>query len=288
MSKKLRTAALDTAAIVVGSAVFALGFDLFLEPNQITAGGVSGVSLVIVELSGMGSVGLYTALINIPMFLAGYRRLGKKFFFGSLLGMLVSSLLLDVMALLPVPETEPLVGALFGGLLVGGGLGLVFIRGASTGGTDILARLLRTKFRDMSMGRLMMVIDLVISVLTGIVFRDINKTLYSAVALYVSSIALDSVVYGFDYSRVAMIVSDEHQAIADAITKQLDRGVTFLYGEGAYTGQQKRVILCAVKKQQLAELKELVTDIDPEAFIILQEAHQVLGDGFARYDKDGL
>ncbi len=288
MKPTIREKIIDFTAIIVGSAVFALGFALFLEPNQITAGGVSGIGMVVEALSGVGSVGLWTALINLPLFLVGFRRLGGQFFFGSLLGMVVSSVLIDVFALLPAFETEMLLAALFGGILVGGGLGLVFVRGASTGGTDILARLLKLRFRNLSIGKLMMVVDVVISTVAGLVFGDFNKTLYSFVTLYVSSIALDSVVYGFDYSRVALIISDKNAEIAEKIIRELDRGVTFLDGEGGYTGQRKRVILCAIKKHQLAELNELVTSVDPEAFIILQEAHQVLGDGFARYDKDGL
>jgi uncharacterized membrane-anchored protein YitT (DUF2179 family) len=275
--------------IVAGTAIFALGFDLFLLPNQFAAGGISGVAMVIVGLTGFGSVGTITAILNIPLFIAGYRRLGRQFFLGSLLGMVSSSLFMDLFAvLLPPVEFEPLIAALFGGLVVGGGLGLVFVRNASTGGTDIMARLLRTRFRNLSIGRLMLVVDLVICVVAAVAFRDLTKVLYCIIVLYVSEIAMDSVVYGFDYSRVALIISDHEAAIAAAISDQLDRGATFLDGEGTYTGRKKRVILCAVKKQQLAELKELVTDIDPNAFIILQEAHQVLGDGFARYDKDGL
>jgi uncharacterized membrane-anchored protein YitT (DUF2179 family) len=275
--------------IVAGTAIFALGFDLFLLPNQFAAGGISGVAMVIVGLTGFGSVGTITAILNIPLFIAGYRRLGRQFFLGSLLGMVSSSLFMDLFAvLLPPVEFEPLIAALFGGLVVGGGLGLVFVRNASTGGTDIMARLLRTRFRNLSIGRLMLVVDLVICVVAAVAFRDLTKVLYCIIVLYVSEIAMDSVVYGFDYSRVALIISDHETAIAAAISDQLDRGATFLDGEGTYTGRKKRVILCAVKKQQLAELKELVTDIDPNAFIILQEAHQVLGDGFARYDKDGL
>lgn len=288
LKASIRERAVDGAAIAAGSAIFALGFDVFLVPNQISAGGVSGLAMVFVALTGLGSVGTLSILVNIPLFLAGFRRLGGQFFFGSLLGMALSSALLDVFALLPTAQTEPLVGALFGGLLVGAGLGLVFIRGASTGGTDILARLLRLKFRNLSIGRLQLAIDLVIAAAVGLAFRDLNKTLYSVVSLYVSSIALDAVVYGFDDSRVALIISDQNRRIAEALIRKLERGVTFLEGEGAYTGQKKRVVLCAVKKHQLAELKELVTDIDPDAFIILQEAHQVLGDGFARYDKNGL
>ena len=161
-------------------------------------------------------------------------------------------------------------------------------RGGSSGGVDIMIRLLKQKFRNLSAGKLMLSIDVVIIAITGIAFQDLNKALYSMVALYVSSIVLDGVVYGFDYSKVAIIISDDYEAIAAMLTTKLSRGVTLLQGQGAYTGSEKRVILCAIKRQQMAELKEAVIQIDPKAFIILQEAHQILGDGFDRYSKDAL
>ena len=274
--------------IFVGSAIYAVGFDLFLAPNQIGAGGISGLAVVIAYFVPVLSVGVLTLLINIPLFLAGYRFVGRKFFWGSLAGMAISSVLIDVLAPWVSAETEPLVGAIFGGGLVGAGCGVVLMQGASTGGTDIIARLLKYRFKDMSMGKLVMAVDLVIALITGIAFRDLNKVLYCCIALYVSSEAMDAVVYRFDFSLVAVIVTDRSLEIRDAIDQELERGCTFLKGEGAYTGNRKNVVYCAVKRRQAAELKELVMAIDPAAFLVLQEAHQVLGEGFERYSKNKL
>jgi uncharacterized membrane-anchored protein YitT (DUF2179 family) len=274
--------------ITLGSAIFALGFSMFLAPNQIGAGGISGLGMVINAFIPVISVGIFSVVVNVPLFLAGYRFVGRKFFIGSLVGMLLSSVLIDVFALLPEVPTEPLLGAIYGGLLVGVGCGIVFMQGASTGGVDIIARLLKFKFRNLSIGKLTLAVDLIIAVITGIAFRDINKILYCIVALFVSSEALDAVVYRFDYSYVAMIITDQDEAIRDAISQRLDRGCTYLKGEGSYTGQKKNVIYCAVKKQQLAEIQELVMETDPSAFLVLQEAHQVLGEGFERYSKHKL
>ena len=274
--------------ITVGSLVFALGFDMFLVPNQIGAGGISGLAMVVNAFVPALSVGAFSVLVNIPLFLAGYRFVGRKFFWGSLAGMLISSVLIDALADIPLVPTEPLMGAIFGGLLVGAGCGVVFMQGASTGGVDIAARLLKYKLRNLSIGKLVLLVDMSIAVITGIAFRDINKVLYCIVALFVSSEALDAVVYRFDYSYVAMIISNADEGIRDAIDQKLDRGCTYLKGEGAYTGQMKYVIYCAIKRQQVAELKELVMEIDPEAFLVLQEAHQVLGEGFERYSKHRL
>ena len=274
--------------ITVGSAIFALGFDLFLVPNQIGAGGISGLAMVINAFIPVITVGAFSVVVNIPLFLAGYRFVGRKFFWGSLAGMLISSLLIDVFTAIPIIPTEPLLGAIFGGVFVGVGCGIVFMQGASTGGVDIAARLLKYKLKNLSIGKLMLLVDMSIAVITGIAFRDINKVLYCVVALFVSSEALDAVVYRFDYSYVAMIISDQDEKIRDEIDRQLDRGCTYLKGEGAYTGQQKNVIYCAIKRQQVAELKELVMGIDPKAFLVLQEAHQVLGEGFERYSRHRL
>ena len=274
--------------IALGCALFSLGFDLFLQPNQINVGGVSGIGQLLTHLTGFGSVALWSVLINVPLFLVSIRGVGKKFFVGSLCGMLLSNLFLSLFERIPPPVTEPLLATLYGGLLTGLGLGLVFVAGASTGGVDIVARLLRPSFPNFPIGRIMLAIDIVTVTLTGVVFGDINKALYSAVTLYVCSMVLDGVVYGLDYSVVALVISDQHQTICQEITSKLDRGITILRGQGYYSGQDKRVILCAIKKRQAAELKELVMGIDPAAFVILQEAHQVVGEGFKRYSKNDL
>ena len=274
--------------ITVGCALFALGFDLFLEPNGMNAGGLSGLAMVFVHLTKLGSVGLVTAVMNVPLFILGGKKIGKKFFVGSLIGTVASSLFLDLFARIPIIQTEPLLGALYGGILTGAGSGIVFMTGASTGGSDIIVRLLKRRYRNVPIGKITMAIDLMVVTLTGIVFGDLSKTLYSGVTLFVTSRVIDAVVYSFDYSKVALIISRKYEDVAAGIVDKLDRGVTYLDGQGYYSGMETKVVLTAVKKQQLAELKELVTSIDPDAFIILQEAHQVLGDGFIRYSKDQL
>lgn len=274
--------------IAAGAALFALGFDLFLQPHHINVGGVSGIGQILSHVTGFGTVALWSLTINIPLFLLAIKGVGRNFFFGSLAGMLFSNLFLTLFSSIPVPETEPLLAALYGGLMSGIGLGLVFIVGASSGGSDVLARLLRPKFPNLPIGRIMLAIDTTIIILTGLAFGDINKTLYSAITIYVCTMSLDMVVYGLDYSTVALIVSDRYEQIGRVICDKLDRGVTVLDGKGFYSGNEKQVLLSAIKKRQAAELKQLVTDIDPNAFVILQESHQVLGEGFKRYSKNDL
>ena len=275
-------------ATILGSTVFALGFAVFLEPNDMNPGGISGLAQVAVELLGFGSVGTLNILINLPLFILGGLKIGKRFFAGSLLGMCLSSVLIDLFSVFAFLTTEPLIGAIYGGVLCGLGLGVVFVSGTSTGGSDILVRLLKLKYRNVPIGQISMCFDAIVVVLTGLVFQDLNKALYTGVTVFLCGKVVDAVVYGFDYSKVALIVSYEYEAIAEEIARKLDRGATFLHAEGSYSHRDTKVVLAAVKRQQITELKELVMAIDPNAFVIVQEAHQVLGDGFSRYSKDSL
>ena len=286
--KALRANVNLIAGTALGSTLFALGFSCFLFPNEISTGGISGLALILVELLGFGSVGTVSIVINLPLFALAGVKVGRRFFLGSLLGMLVSSVLIDLFAGIPMLPMETLVGALYGGTLCGLGLGTVFASGASTGGSDIVVRLLKLRWRDIPIGQISMCFDAVVAVITGLVFRDLNKALYTGITVFLCGKVMDAVIYRFDYSKVALIMTKEHRRVAEAISARLDRGATFLNGEGSFTHQEMKVVLTAVKRQQIAELKELVMEIDPEAFVIVQEAHQVLGDGFRRYRRDAL
>lgn len=273
---------------IVGSAVFALGFSLFLEPNNINTGGISGLAQAVAHIIGIGNVGLLSVILNLPLFLVGGIRVGKRFFIGSLIGMVISGVLIDAFAAFSIGFQDPLVSGIYGGLLCGLGIGMVFVSGTSTGGSDILVRLLKLHYRNVPIGTISSTFDALVVILTGFVFHDISRALYSGIAVFVTGQVMDIVVYRFDYSKVALIISDYADEIAGDVARKLDRGVTFLNGQGYYSRQDKKVILTVVKKGQLAELKELVMERDADAFVIVQEAHQVLGDGFSRYSRDSL
>ena len=278
----------DAIKTIFGCILFGVGFNLFLSPNGMNAGGITGLSMVICHGIGFGGVGTVNALINLPLFALAGLKVGRKFFFGSLFGMICISIAVDLCALLPVPVTEPVIGGIYGGDLCGGGLGLIFASGFSTGGSDIIVRLLKLRWREVPIGVITTVFDFVIAILTGVVFGNIALTLYSGIAIFVTGRIVDAVVYRFDYSKVALIISSKYEEVVLAINNELDRGATLLHGEGGYRHEETKVILTAVKRQHLADLKEIVVRIDPNAFIIVQEAHQVLGEGFARYSKDSL
>lgn len=280
--------ALDVLKTVIGCAAFGLGFSFFLEPNNLNSGGISGLAMVIQHILGFGSVGTIVAIINLPLFALAGMKVGKKFFWGSLLGMILLSVFIDLFAALPKPETESLVGALYGGVICGFGGGLVFSSGFSTGGSDIVVRLVKKKWQYIPLGIITTCFDLCIAILTAIVFKNINQALYCGVAIFVTGRVVDAVVYSFDYSKVALIITSKHEEVAYRLGKELHRGATFLEGEGSYSHKKTKVVLTAVKRQQIADMKNIVVEIDPDAFIIVQEAHQVLGDGFTRYSKDAL
>ena len=274
--------------ILLGSAIFGVGLDLFMIPHDMNAGGLSGLSMILVHLMGFGTVGTVTMIVNIPLFAIGGWKIGKRFFASSLVGMLASSAFIDIFSFLPAPDVDPLLSSIYGGVTCGLGLGIVFLTGASTGGSDIIVRLLKRKWPHMPIGTINTCFDLTVVTLTGITFGDMSRALYSGIAVFVMGKVIDAVVYHFDYSRVALIVTKKHEEVAKVICEDLDRGATFLHGEGAYARESTEVVLTVVKRQQISDLKRMVVEVDPNAFVIVQEAHQVLGEGFSRYSKDAL
>ena len=286
--KKLYRPALELAELIVGCAVFALGFNLFLAPNEMNAGGLSGLAMVLNSIFDFISIGLFMVLMNLPLFIISGFKIGKKFFLGSLIGMGLSSTFIDLFASISIPPTEPLVSALYGGAICGLGLGLAFLSGSSTGGSDIAVRLLKRRYQNVPIGTISICFDVVVIIIAACKFGKLSIALYSGIASFVSGLVVDAVVYHFDYSKVALIITKKHEEVAAELDRQLDRGATFLRGEGSFTREERMVVLVAVKRHQVADLKRLVMEVDPAAFVIVQDAHQVLGDGFSRYSKDSL
>ena len=186
------------------------------------------------------------------------------------------------------PPMDPMLASVFGGALIGLSLGMVFLQGATTGGTDLIARLLKLKLAWLPMGRLLLAVDLLVIVAVAVAFRNIYSALYGVVALYISSFVMDQVLYGMDNAKVAYIISDAYDQISHAIIHDMDRGVTLLHGEGGWSGEDKKVLLVAFKQKQIVALKQTVKSIDPNAFLIVCEAHEILGDGFREYKHNDL
>ena len=274
--------------IALGSVIFALSFDLFFAANQVAMAGVTGLAQVINALAPALAVGVVTIVLNVPLFLAGWKLMGLHLLASSLFSMLVSSLAIDGIALLwQFPPMDPMLAAVCGGALMGLGYGLVFSQGATTGGTDIVARILKLRFPWLPMGELILVPDAVVLALAAAVFGQIEAALYGGIALFASAKVLDAVLYGLDLSKVAYIVSDRWQQIADALLAR-ERGVTVLRGWGAYTRQEKHVLMIAFKQREIVQIKHLVYETDPKAFLIVCDARDVLGEGFGEFQKEEI
>ena len=274
--------------ITLGSLVFALAFDWFYAPNQVAMGGVTGIAQVINALVPQLSVGLLTIVINIPLFFAGWRLIGAHLLLSSLFSMAVSSLAIDLIAAFwAFAPMDPMLACLCGSAMMGAGFGLVFSQGATTGGTDIVARLLKLKLPWLPMGKLLLVPDGVVLALAALTFGRIDAALYGAVGLFVSTRVMDAVLYGPNTAKVAYIISDSWEEISAALLGQ-DRGVTILQGQGAYTHHEKQVLLIAFRQKEIVQIKRIVHEADPRAFFIVRNAHEVLGEGFGEYQKEEI
>ena len=271
--------------VLLGSALYAFAFDWAYAPNDIANGGVTGLAQIVNFLFPQASVGTVVIAINIPIFLVGWKVLGRHFLLTSLVATAASSLFIDAFAVLyPFqPMADPILAAIFGGVLFGLSLGLIFLQGGTTGGSDIVARLAQRKLAWLPMGKLILAVDLVVILAVAAVFRRLDSALYGVVALYVSSIVMDGVLYGMNPSKVAYIISDRPEAIAQVILHDLDRSVTYLEGQGGWSGARKQVILCAFPQKQIVDIKAAVEGADPNAFMIVTNAHEVLGEGFGSY-----
>lgn len=274
------------AVITAGSLLFALAFDWFFAPNQVAMGGITGAAQVINALVPALPVGVLTIVLNVPLFLAGWRLIGFHLLASSLFSMAVSSAAIDLIALAwEFPPMDPMLASLCGGALLGLGLGLVFSQGATTGGTDIVARLLKLKFPWLPMGQLILIPDGIVLAAAALAFGDVSAALYGAVALFVTARVMDTVLYGLDTCKTAYIISDNWQQIAAVLLEQ-DRGVTILRGQSAYTGADKQVLLVAFRQRDIVQVRRTVHSLDPRAFMIVCNAHEVLGEGFGDYQKE--
>lgn len=271
----------EYAWITLGALLYAVGFDWFYAPNAVGFGGVTGLGQVVHALLPAVPIGLFVLAVNIPLFLLGWKLIGGGLLASSLYAMTVSSLAVDALNLFFVFQPmDRMLACVCGGATVGCALGIVFAQGATTGGTDLTARLLRLKFPWVSMGKLLLFLDLGVIALVALAFGSVTTALYGAVAQVVSAYLTDAVLYGLDRAKAAYIISKKPLEIRQAIDRELDRGATVLHGEGGYSGEPMEVLLCAFKQKQIVTLKRIVKELDPGAFLIVFDAHEVLGLGF--------
>ncbi len=268
--------------VILGTIAVAVSLDAFLAPGNIAPGGISGLSIVINYLTNI-PLGILIFVLNIPIFLLGLKHFNRKFLVYSLCGMLLLSVFTDLFVTIPRITNDLLLSAIYGGALLGLGIGLVFSAGCTTGGTDIVVQILKKKFPSISIGRFVLIVDAFIVAIAGIVFGKWEVMLYSAIAIYISTILIDIIVEGGDAAKAVYIISDKNAEIAEQISLKLVRGTTLLHGSSFYSKEAKEVLLCVVKKHQISTLKTIIKETDPNAFVIFTDARQVVGKGFDNY-----
>ncbi|BEP28272.1 YitT family protein [Helicovermis profundi] len=278
---------LNYLVLMIGTFILAVGLYLFLIPNVIAPGGVTGLAIVIKKIIGI-DVWISNLVINIPLFILGVIILGKKAGIKTAFGTLSLSVFLILIEKFfgnTSATHDLLLASIFGGISTGFGIGLVFRSGGTTGGTDLAGSILHKFFPNLSIAKLMMVIDLCIVVTAGIVNKSVETSLYSMISLYVIVKVADFIVEGLDYSKSFYIVTDYPEDISKAIIDKLGRGVTSFYAQGMYTGKDKRVLMCVVNRTQVSKLKDIVHEIDIKAFMMVSTTHEVLGEGFREIVK---
>ncbi len=283
--------------ILVGTFILAAGFVYFISPHKIVPGGVFGIAIVIHHLTkGLFSVwpngipiGLFGLILNIPLTIIGVKVMGPRFGVKTVVGFVFASFFIDMIMYLRPEGDMPLVddvllSSIFGGVLVGFGLGLIFKSRATSGGSDIIAMIL-AKYTKLQLGRLMIYVDSAIVLLALAAFKDWHIPLYSLIVIYISGKVIDITLEGVDYNKALMIISDKHEEIRNKLIVDLERGGTYLDGEGIYTGNRKKVIYTVVSRREVAILEEYISKIDPDAFITVTDAKEILGEGFQNLKK---
>ena len=266
----------------LGTIIASLSLNIFLAPFDIAPGGISGLSIAINHITNV-PIGVLIFVLNIPVFLWGFKHFGRGFALSSFAGMILFSVFTDILDFLPRLTNNTLLSSLYGGVLLGLGIGLVFSAGFTTGGTDIVVRILKDKHKSLSIGRLILIIDAFIIGLAGLIFKKWETLLYSGISLYISSFIIDLIVEGGDTAKVAYIISDSPKRLASAISDGLSRGTTLLHASSFYTNAEKAVLMCVIKNYEITRLKSIIKETDSKAFVILSDAREVLGNGFKNY-----
>lgn len=279
--------ALDFIFYTFGAAVYAFAATVFILPNSFAPGGITGISTILNHLFHL-PVGVMIIVLNIPLFIWGWHKIGQSFLIKSAYCTVVTSVLIDVFSgFMPTYTDNKMLASLYGGVIGGFGLALVMLKGSTTGGTDILARLVNAKFPYISMGRVILIVDIFIIAGAVLAFGYIETGLYSLITIFASSRVIDGLLYGADMGKTFIIISRKQQEISSAIFTVLHRGATLIDAKGAYTGVKNDLILCAVRRNEIGKLHKLVLDIDPNAFIIVSEAGEILGEGFKKSPPAG-
>lgn len=278
--KRFKTMALDLLFMAAGAALYSVSVNMFISPNQIAPGGVTGLAIIIEYLTST-PVGAMMFLLNVPLLIIGFIKLGRQMILRTIAATVLFSVFMDALApFIPHYTEDKLLAAIFGGVIAGAGLVLVFLRGGTTGGTDILARLIQLRWPHFSFGRLILFVDMCVVALGGFTFKSLDSVLYAAILIFVNTKVIDTVLYGTGNGKLMMVITSCGDEISAAVTEQMRRGVTIMPAKGGYTGQDKQVLLCAVRRNELFRLRTLIRSFDPNAFMMITEIGEILGEGF--------
>lgn len=280
--KQLFSFLIDLLFYIAGGMIYSVAVLLFLTENEISPGGLTGIATILNYLFSL-PIGTVVFILNIPLLAAGFIKFGGVFIAKTAVATAVMSLTLDISGIfMPKMKIDPILAALFGGLLMGLGISLFMLRGATTGGTDIIAKLINRKFPHLTVGRLMLAADAAVVGLSALVYKNIESALYAVIAIYASSRVMDLILYGADRGKIIYVITDNAKELSDSIMSLINRGVTLLDVTGAYTGTKRQMLMCTVRRHEVAAVCRLATNCDKNAFIIVGEAGEVLGEGFKR------
>ena len=269
----------DYLVITAASVIYAVAVSFFLDPNSLAPGGITGIAIILNRLTGL-ETGTWMFMVNIPILALGMWKFGWKFILSTMYCTAATSYFTNLLTPIGPLTADPLLAALVGASLMAVSLGLVFKAGATTGGTDIIIKLLRLKFPHLKTGFLFLLTDAVIVTASAFVFQNLDTALYAGVVVFINSVMLDLVLYGRDGAKMFFIISDKPEAIVSRLLEELDISATYISGYGAYTGTDKKVILCVVKKPLSPKLEEIVRQEDPIAFTIITSASEIYGEGY--------
>lgn len=278
-----KNGAIDVLFWLVGCSCYAFSTAMFTAPNHIAAGGATGLAIVLNYVAPQIQIGTWSLIINIPLFILAWRVIGLKFIFRSAIVTAMLSLVIDLFSLfVPAYTGNPLLAVVFGGVCNGAGLALIFLRGATSGGSDILARVIRIKIQHIPMGRMILFIDCVVILISGFVFKSLESVLYALIVVFISSKTIDSILYRTGSGKLLMVVTDNARKMSDAITSEMHRGVTLLPVRGGYTGKEKSMLIIAVRNNEVSNAYRIIHEFEPKPFIIISDAGEILGEGFKR------
>ncbi len=280
MKNSLNKTLLDYFLMFVGAALFSISFNLFVRDTQIAMGGITGISMILNYFFPSLSMGLLTLLVNIPFLVLGVIKVGGNFMTKTIFTSVSLSIVMALTEWIPPLTTDPLLCSVYGGLGTGAGIGLVFLRGGSTAGSDIVGIVAKQRFAGISIGKLVLVTDTIIVLLAAFAFRNVNSVLYAIIKMYAASIATDGILYGFTTDKLAFIISDKAKDLASLVIQRVGHGATILNGEGAFTNKPRKILMCAINPNQIGRLKDIVRETDENAFMIVTSTHEVLGFGF--------